>query len=321
MPVLANSSYQPPNFLFRNRHLNTIYSSVFRKVNVDYERETIDTPDGDFLDLDWSKVGSDKVMIAFHGLEGNAERSSIKAFVKKFNEGGWDGIGFNFRGCSGRPNKKLYSYHMGATYDVENVVQHVLKKGYQKIALVGYSMGGNVILKYLGEKGEKVNPAIQKAVTFSVPCDIPSANIEIDKPHNFIYIKRFLRSLNAKIKEKESRFPELLKMRPAHTPKNFTEFDNAYTAPINGFDDAMDYWKQCSSGLGLMNIRVPSLLVNAKDDSFLSAACFPYKVAEQNPCFFLETPQFGGHFGFTSFHPSRHYWPEERAWSFVAEND
>lgn len=317
MPLIENSTYKPPR-IFRNAHLNTIYPALFRKVEgVDYERERLATPDGDFIDLDWSRAGCDKVLIALHGLEGGATRPYIRGIIRRFNRAGWDGVGMNFRSCSGEPNRKPYSYHMGATSDLEWVVRHVLASGgYRAVALAGFSLGGNVVLRYLGERPDETPDEIKAAVAFSVPCHISSANQEIEKWFNYPYLNRFMKSLNQKMEIKARQFPEVVRAE-GKKPSDFQSFDNRYTAPLHGFKNAEDYWARCSSLPILPAIRIPTLLVNAMDDTFLSAKCYPYALAEKQPNLYLETPQWGGHTGFVSNMPDGVYWSEERALQFV----
>lgn len=316
MPVIDNSSYSARG-IFRNPHINTVYPALFRKVDLTYERERLSTPDGDFLDLDWSKTGSTKLIIALHGLEGSADRPYIKGMLRHFNDRGWDGLGLNFRGCSGEPNRRLRSYHMGETTDLDRVIQHIHSVGkYHSVVLTGFSLGGNVLLKYLGEKGREVPGFLKGAVAFSVPCFIPSANKEIDHWQNYLYLKRFLNSLNTKIEEKARRFPDQVRL-PRPMPKNFLEFDGQFTAPIHGFEDAQDYWHSCSSLNFLPDIHLPTLLINAGDDTFLSKECYPYNQARKMKQFFLEVPRWGGHVGFCPSNGSKTYWSEKRALEFL----
>lgn len=316
MPIINNSTYQAP-FLFRHYHLNTIFPALLRWVNeVKYQRETIDTPDDDFIDLDWSKVGNGKqVVIVLHGLEGMAERPYIKGMIRKFNQEGWDGVGMNFRSCSGRPNRQKRSYHMGASDDLETCINHLISMHYEEIVIIGFSLGGNVTLKYLGEQGATIPNAVKKGIAFSVPLHIVSANKEINHPRNRIYLNRFLDALNEKVRIKSERYPELAQQIPATLPRDFVEFDDIFTGPIHGFKDAHDYWTKTSSKQFLPSIKVPTLIVNALDDSFLSEECYPYQEAEENNYLYLETPKHGGHVGFTGW--GKTYWSENRAWEFV----
>ncbi len=314
--MVKSKDYQPPLF-FRNRHLNTVYPALFRKIGgVTYQRQRITTPDQDFLDLDWSKVGSEKLVILLHGLEGSADRPYIRGMAKVFNLEGWDAVGINFRSCSGEPNWLLRSYHMGVSDDLDVIVKHAIGQGYRQIALIGFSLGGNVLLKFLGEQGRQVASELVGAVAYSVPCHITSANVEIDKWFNRVYLKRFLDGLNAKVKEKSQRFPDKIDFG-GPIPRNFQEFDDRFTAPIHGFKDARDYWESCSSLYFLDDICVPCLIVNAKDDSFLSEQCYPHRRVDANKYLQLETPDYGGHVGFVTVDEEGFYWSERRALDFI----
>ena len=159
MPIVHPSSYRPPLF-FKNGHLQTIYPNLFRHVaGVSYLRQRISTPDDDFLDLDWSPVGADRVAILAHGLEGNSTRPYVFGMVRALNRSGWDAVVWNFRGCSGEPNQKVRFYHSGDTEDLHTVLTCVHQRScYKTSALIGFSLGGNVILKYLGEQAMQLNP-------------------------------------------------------------------------------------------------------------------------------------------------------------------
>ncbi len=318
MPLIEKSNYKPP-LLFQNRHLQTIYPSVFRKVKgIVYTRERIVTPDLDFLDIDWSTVGSKKVAIISHGLEGNSERSYVLGMVKALNYEGWDAAAWNFRGCSGEPNKQPFFYHSGASYDLDTVVNHIVQnKHYDQIVLVGFSMGGNITLKYLGEKGADVPGEITKAVAISVPCHLASASEVIGRWYNKIYMKRFLLSLREKIRLKMPVYGFKLNDKDYHKIKNFRDFDNRYTAPLHGFKNAEDYWEKSSSLYYLDGIKVPTLMINALDDPFLSEKCYPREIAGNHRFLFLETPQHGGHVGFVMFNRKGIYWSEKRAIQFI----
>lgn len=316
MPLVPRSSYRSPRSVI-NRHVNTMYPAFFRKVEgVNYERERINTPDHDFLDLDWSIVGSEKLLIALHGLEGSADRPYIRGMARYFNQRGWDALGLNFRGCSGEPNWQLRSYHIGETGDLRQVIEHALSTGrYRKIGLVGFSLGGNVVLKYLGEEGARPAELIG-GVAFSVPCDVKSANTEIDRWHNWHYRQRFMDSLNQKMVEKAERFPGQLVL-PKKMPRDFQAFDEQFTAPIHGFHSAEHYWTSSGSIRFIPNIDRPALLVNARDDTFLSKRCYPWALAGKHPHFFFESPRRGGHVGFVTRSRDGHYWTEQRAYQFL----
>ena len=242
MPIVTPSSYRPPT-LFSNAHVQTIFPSVFRRVRgVKYQRERVDTPDGDFLDLDLTRPGFDRVAILLHGLEGDSNRAYVLGMVKALNRGGWDTVSMNYRGCGGECNRKLRFYHSGDTADLHTVVSHVIGRyQYSRVALVGFSIGGNMILKYLGEQGSSLDPRIVKAVAFSAPCDLASSAIKISMPANRVYLKRFLRMLRNKIRMKMRVMPGSISDDGYRTIKSFKEFDDRYTARIFGFRDAEDY--------------------------------------------------------------------------------
>jgi predicted alpha/beta-fold hydrolase len=318
MPVLPSPVHQPPFFLF-NKHLQTIFPSILRKVeNVTYTRERIATPDHDFLMLDWSEVGSDTLLILSHGLEGDSGRPYIKGMVKTFNRAGIDALAWNYRSCSGEPNNLLSSYHLGATADLDLVIRYALsRKKYRSIYLTGFSAGGNITLKYLGEAPEKVPSEVKKAAVFSVPTDLKSSAVQIAKPENKIYMRRFLKSLGKKLEQKLPIANGQLDLSNYHLVKDFQTFDDRYTAPLHGFASAEDYYARCSSKAYLKNIKIPTLLVNAQNDPFLSQDCFPVKEAEINPNLYLEMPKHGGHVGFSEDFRKGIYYSERRALEFL----
>ncbi len=299
MPLVP-SDYRPP-FLFRNGHFSTIYSGIFRKVNgVVQRRERLELSDGDFLDLDWSESASstNKLAILLHGLEGDAQRHYIIGSAKRMNQSGFDVCAVNFRGCSGEPNRLYPSYHSGATHDLEAVLHHVLDLGtYKEMYILGYSLGGNLALKYLGE-GNRIPEQLKAVVGVSVPCDLKDACEQLLQPKNVLYAQRFKRHLLEKLREKQQRFPERIGIKQIDAVVTLKDFDDTYTAPAHGFKDAMDYYAQCSCKQFLSQITIPALILNAKNDSFLGEACYPIQEARANPMVYLEMPDFGGHVGF-----------------------
>lgn len=309
------AEYLPPFFLF-GPHLETIYPALLRRVQlIPYTRERIDTPDDDFLDLDWLQKGSRKLVIISHGLEGNSHRPYIKGMAKALFENGYDVLAWNFRGCSEEMNRQLRFYHSGATDDLDTVVRHALtNKGYKEIYFVGFSLGGNMMLKYLGERA--VPDAIKKALVFSVPLDLKTSCEKISQPRNRIYSNRFLRSLKSKIVAKARFRKELDISRLSHI-HTLAAFDDQYTAPLHGFADAADYYDRCSSRRFLANIQTKTLIINTLNDPFLSSECFPAVPLENHPCVSLQILQRGGHVGFTQFNKNGLYWSEERALEFL----
>jgi uncharacterized protein len=323
MPLYQKSSFASP-FYFSNRHLQTIYPAIFRKVKgVNYSREKFELSDGDFIDLDFSKVGSRKIVLVLHGLEGSADRPYVKGVIKIFNQNGWDGLAMNFRGCGGTPNRRAQTYHSGETSDLNEVIGRLVNEGfYNEIVLVGFSLGGNVTLKYVGQQGQNLDPIIKKAIAFSVPCHLESASIELGKWYNSVYMKRFMDGLKEKIRTREIILKDIVDLDKVYQSRTFLDFDEHFTAPVHGFANAVDYWTKSSSRQFLKNISIPALLVNAKDDSFLSAECYPFEEAKEMENFFLEVPDSGGHVGFVGRVDEKgFYWSERRALKFVIEGD
>lgn len=306
--------YRRPFFLFSG-HLETIYPAILRAVDLTYDRERLVTHDHDFLDLDWVKTGANKLVIISHGLEGNTSRAYMKGMARAFSAAGFDVLAWNFRGCSNEMNRKLRFYHSGATDDLDAVVEHARDNGYSEIFLTGFSLGGNLTLKYLGEK--RSHPEINKAVVFSTPLDLYTSCLKISKPANRIYARRFLTSLKQKIICKSAIMPGL-EVKDLDRVTTILEFDDRYTAPLHGFQGAMDYYKKCSSIHFLESISVPTLIVNAQNDPFLSELCYPVSLCKSHRYVTLENPRHGGHVGFAQFNKNGLYWSEERALSFFA---
>ncbi|MGB7842460.1 MAG: alpha/beta fold hydrolase [Salinimicrobium sp.] len=316
MPLVP-SRYEPLR-IFRNYHISTVYSSVLRKAPVKQERERLELPDNDFLDLDWSyskKGKSNKVLLVIHGLEGSANRPYVTGLARYFIQHGWDVAGINLRGCSGVLNRKFSSYHAGATNDLDTVVKHVLKKEqYESIAFNGFSLGANLMLKYLGGR-RPTPPEIKAAVMVSAPCDLEGSLEKLLEKRNYLYAQRFLRKLKSHLSARAKKFPQEITKEEIARIDDLLEFDNCYTSRAHGFKDAHDYYKKSSSLQFLPNIKVPTLIINAKNDGFLSEACYPIKTAKENKMLFLEMPEYGGHVGFLQKRKTTY--TEERALEFI----
>ncbi|MFK7834157.1 MAG: YheT family hydrolase [Winogradskyella sp.] len=318
MPIL-NSTFKP-RFQFKNGFVSTVYSGLIRTVKLEQTRERIETRDNDFIDLDWSyaESKSDTVIILLHGLEGHAQRPYVTGTAKLFNENGMDAVCMNFRGCSGEDNRLFSSYHSGATDDLDEVVQHCIhNKNYNHIYLKGISLGGNVVLKYLGED-RTVPSQIKGGIGISVPLHLDGSSTELQKLKNRPFAIRFRKHLLDKLRVKQKQFPERLKDNDLNRIKTLRQFDDFYTSKAHGFKDAMDYYEQCSGLQFLPNINVPILVINALNDSFLSPECFPVKEAKHNSNLFLEMPEFGGHVGFIQ--KGGLYYNEVRALEFVSKS-
>ena len=319
MPLIQNSSYRHPRWL-PNGHAQTIYPSLFRRVpHFTNREERLELPDGDFLDLEWAENGRGKLAILSHGLEANTRTDYIQGMAAALLKNGWDVLAWNFRGCSRETNRLLQMYHSGATADLHGVVQHALQNHPAKsVDLIGFSLGGNLTLKYLGERPEELPGEIHRAVAFSVPCDLACSSHQLAARSNRIYMERFLRKMKEKVRAKNHRFPGELDLTGLEAMRTFQEFDDRFTAPIHGFQNAADYWKRNSCRQFLSSIRIPTLLVNAANDPFLGPGCYPREEAEGNEYFHLEIPESGGHVGFPTFGASGIYWSEQRALDFLS---
>ncbi len=317
MPILTSTYTRPPFYLF-NGHLETIIPSIWRKVEgIAYQREKISTPDGDFLNLDWSRVGGNQLLIISHGLEGDSERHYAKALVKLFNLKGWDVLVWNNRTCGGEMNLRPILYHHGASYDLDTVVTHVLKTyTYDDLVLAGISMGGAQTLKYLGEKGESLPTQIKKAAVYSVPCNLPSSAETLKRRSNLFYKNRFLGKLKRKMALKAAQFPDLIDLDLLDQVKDFDAFDTLFTAKLHGFTDANDFYQSVSADNWMHQIAIPTLIINALNDPLLGKACYPVKLAESKSEILLEMPKRGGHTGFTVKN-QEFTWAELRFLEFV----
>lgn len=316
MPVL-DSDYKPP-FWAKKSFVSTVFSGLARQVKgLEQQRERLELEDGDFLDLDWSYASttSNKVIILLHGLEGHAQRPYVTGPAKLFNDNGVDACTVNFRGCSGEPNRLYRSYHSGATEDLDSVINHILnKERYQEIYIKGISLGANMALKYAGER-EETPKELKAIIAVSAPCSLKGSCDALLSLRNKHYAIRFLDHLKKKLKPKLTQFPDKLTINDFNSIKSLIDFDHVYTSKAHGFKDAFDYYERASSLQFLTNIKVPSLIINALNDSFLTASCYPVKEAKNNPQLFLEMPKYGGHVGFID--KNNIYYNERRALAFV----
>lgn len=315
MPII-NSSYKAPIF-FKNGYVSTVYSGLVRRVSMAQNRERIILSDDDFLDLDWSYSDepSNKLLILLHGLEGNGQRPYMLGTAKLFNSNGFDAVCVNFRGCSGEDNLKYRSYHSGATDDLEDILSHIISsKKYSKIYLKGFSLGGNLLLKYLGERAV-IPSEIKGAIAVSVPCNLYGSCKELHALKNKPYHDNFKIYLVKRLRVKQKKHSDKLSVEQVNSIKTLKDFDDVYTSKAHGFKDALDYYEKASSLQFLPNIKTPTLILNALNDSFLSPECYPVKEAKENPSLFLEMPNHGGHVGFHLY--AKYYFNEKRALDFI----
>ena len=318
MPLVARSTFRPLAG-FGNPHLQTLLPALVRRPPpLDWTRERIGLADGDFLDLDWLNAGPSRLLVVSHGLEGHSRRPYVAGLARAAARRGWAVLAWNFRGCSGEINRLPRFYHSGASEDLAEVVTHAGRSGrFRVIALAGFSLGGNMTLKYLGE-GRPSTVPIVAAAALSTPCDLAAASAAMEAPRVRPYMARFQRDILRKWTLKRALFPGLIPEVDPRRQRTFRQIDDTFTAPIHGFADAEAYWRACSANAFLPAIRVPALVLNAADDPFLAPACFPGEFAARSPWVHLETPERGRHVGFMDRWGSRSdLWSEVRVLDFL----
>lgn len=303
-----------------NGHLQSVLPTVFRRVRVTYQRRRLELDDGDFLLLDELPAARDDapLVIISHGLEGNSRRHYVQGMARHFHDAGWQVLAWNFRGCGGEFNRLPRFYHSGATEDLRAVIRDAVARGFRRIFLVGFSMGGNLTVLTLAE--HDLEAEVIGGVGFSVPLDLAACARQLARPAQYFYMRRFLRELKVKIADKARHFPDLVSLDGYHRLRDFEAFDNRYTAPLHGYHDARDYWRRCSSRPALVRLGRPTLVVNALDDPFLVDACYQ-RPSDASAQFLLETPPRGGHVGFMRWRINRPLWSEQRALAFASAID
>jgi predicted alpha/beta-fold hydrolase len=327
--------YAPARWL-PGAHAMTVFASLARVFpRPRPRRERLELADGDFVDLDRytpSRAAGDEpppyavrdppVLVVCHGLEGSSRAPYVRGLVAFALTRGLAPVAMNFRGCSGTQNRLARSYHSGETGDLAAVVDRLAaERPARPILLAGFSLGGNVVVKYVGERGDGLPAEVRAAAAISVPFDLERSARALDAPGfwSAVYRERFLRRLRAKARDKARRFPGAFDARAAARARTFAEFDAVVTAPLHGFPSAEVYWRTCSSGRFLAGVRRPLLALSALDDPIVPAATIPVAAARENPLVTLETTQAGGHVAFVAgspFWPS--FWAERRAVDFLA---
>jgi predicted alpha/beta-fold hydrolase len=281
MPVI-NSSFDP-SWLFKNGFISTVYSGLIRRLKIIQYRERITLRDGDFIDLDWSyaKKTSKSIIVLLHGMEGHGQRPYVTGPALLFNNNNIDAICVNFRGCSGELNMKYSSFHSGMTEDLEDVINHVISLNrYDSIFIKGISLGANILLKYLGEDND-IPTQVKAGMAVSAPCDLSGSAKALHKLKNLPYQINFLWGLLKLLKQKQKQFPNLITSSQIRNIFTLNDFDEVYTSRAHGFKNAQDYYAKASSLQFLKSIKIPVLILNALNDSFLSKDCFPYEEAKK----------------------------------------
>lgn len=324
-PLTAAAPSAPDGFTApwwcRNRHLQTFWGPLLRRRRPRLRRERVDTADGDFVDLDWldGPAGAPLVLL-LHGLEGGVDSHYIVGMLGEIAARGWRGVVLNFRSCSGELNRLPRFYHSGDTGDLDAVVERlVTREPDVRLGAVGVSIGGNVLLKWLGEREGQTPAQVRAAVGLCVPLDLVACARALDRGFaRAVYTANFLRTLRRKVRDKARVHPGFVDVAAVRRARTFAEYDRALTAPLHGFADEVDYWRRASSGPYLARIRVPTLVLNARDDPFVPPDSLPDPAALPAEVRLVVTRR-GGHVGFVdSPRPGRASWAERRAIDFLA---
>ncbi len=315
-------SYRAPRWL-PGGHLQTLYAYFLpRPFSFPFRRERWETPDGDFIDLDWLDFGSGTALtVLFHGLEGCSRSHYVLSLANELRRQNCPGVVVHSRGCSGEANRLVRSYHAGDSTEIDWTLRRLRDENPQRrLHAVGISMGGNDLLKWLGEQGSSASKVIDRAAAVSAPFDLKITAQRLDVGWNKrLYTRDFLRTMRRKVLAKISTHGLQLDPRLVRAARTFREFDNLYTAPIHGFKNAEDYWVQSSSKRWLKHIRVPTLVINARNDPFFPGKALPGR-EEVSDAVTLEYPESGGHVGFvTGNFPGHLGWLPRRILGFLLE--
>ena len=304
--MIVKSEFDPGVF-WRNRHIQTIIpNTLFPRARVEIRRERLELPDGDFIDVDWTTGTTGPIVIVLHGLEGSIRSRYAGNIMRRIHELGFRGALPHFRGCSGEPNRLSIGYHSGFTQDLE-YFSGLLKQRepHTPLAAVGYSLGGNVLLKWLGES-ENAGRLVT-GVAVSVPFDLKDCSSAIEKGLSKLYMWELMGRLRRSSQRKFNRIKSPIPLPNIGSLRTFRQFDDAMTAPLHGYKDADDYYMRCSSRPFLKHIRVPTLVVHSADDPFMTPAVVP-REDELSPAVTFELAERGGHVGFVNgslFRPKR----------------
>lgn len=295
------SRYRAPAWL-PGGNLQTLYAALLaRRQPVDYRRERWDTPDGDFIDLDWTAARATArapLLALFHGLEGSSDSHYARALMHAAIDRGWQGVVVHFRGCSGELNRLPRAYHSGDSAEIDWILRR-LQAQHANVPLhaAGVSLGGNALLKWLGEQGTAARSVVHRAAAISAPVDLTAAGDALERGFNMVYTKNFLGTMKRKALAQLQVHPGLFDGERVRAARTLREFDDLVTAPLHGFRNVDDYWTRASSKPHLAGIAVPTLLLNARNDPFLPAAALP-AAAELSAAVTALFPAAGGHVGF-----------------------
>lgn len=312
---LNQTPFQVPWWL-KGRHSQTLWAALLRHPSrPKRERVVLETSDGDWLHLyHFAGAPERPVLLLLHGLEGNRNSPYMRALHRPFGAMGWDIYSLEYRSCSGKMNHAKRLYHSGDTADLDAVVRHLLEHHPNRpLYLGGFSLGGNVIAKWLGEQADEVPSQVKAAAVVSAPFDLTVSGPQVDRVFGGIYALHFMRTMIPKAIKKERQFPGTLNLKEVLKARSFAHFDTHVTAVLHDFRDALDYWEKASSGPYLPHIHVPTMLLSAADDPFNPADTLPVESAERSPFLLPQFSEKGGHVGFMTGAPWRTgNWAEEQ---------
>jgi predicted alpha/beta-fold hydrolase len=315
------ASYPAPLWL-PGGHLQTIYpATCISKPAVAYRRERWNTPDGDFIDIDFvDGQPGQPLVVLFHGLEGSSNSHYSRALMAQLASLGWSGAVPHFRGCSGEINQAPRFYHSGDAEEIDWILRRLAAtrahKQFSKFYATGISLGGNALLRWLGESQHEAK-IVDAACAISAPLDLAGGGTALSHGFNMVYTRSFLRTMKSKSLDKLQQFPRLFDREKMLHARDLYEFDSIVTAPLHGFRDADDYWHRASAKLVMNDITVPTLVLNAKNDPFLPPQHLPPKAASSVT---LDYPEQGGHVGFAiGGPPGRLDWLPRHMLRFLSE--
>lgn len=300
MPTIRLSKEYQQNWYSFNKHLATIVPSTFRKVTgFEYQREQMLLSDGDFLDLDWVKNNAKRLIVITHGLEGSSDKQYVKGLAVHFANNGWDVLAWNCRSCSGEMNIAPKLYHHGDIDDISEVLKHIsVQNNYKEIGLAGYSMGGVINTKFIALGSRALVENINFNIAISTPCDLQACAKTLDKKSNFIYKKKFMKNLMAKLIAKEQQFPGIIKTKLFDSIHTWEEFDELISAPFNGYKNATELYKKATINQFLDQIHTSTLILNSVDDPMIPLESNPIEYCKDNAYIKLVLTDKGGHCGF-----------------------
>lgn len=313
--MLKESDFRPL-FWLKNSHLQTLWATLLRRpANSRSHTERLILPDGDFLDLEWTSNTGKAIVVILHGLEGSAKSNYVRGLFACCVDHQWQAVAMHFRGCSGEPNLASRAYHSGETTDLHFVLQ-TIRTRYPDlpIFIVGFSLGGNVLLKYLGQDDQHV--PVTAAIAVSVPFKLNDVAIRLEYGFSRLYQWHLVRKLKRTIVQKANTVPLQIDLKYAKAARTFREYDDRVTAPLHGFEDVDDYYTRSSSHQFLKNILTPTLILHARDDAFMTDAIIPAE-EELSDSVTLEVSEHGGHVGFISGRWLPEYWLEKRICAFI----